>query len=722
MPGEETEPLTGEKIQYMGNQMLCDDNGWHWVMVFPALTEGNKDSWDKKIDSGLLASAKSMARKIFTKRSWEELGVEKVFNDGMTKRDFHTKVREKLLEIFTSKQCGFTLGTMETVDKDEMFLLIALDNPKAQEEIANRQEIRIPVTRQAYTEKQLECPTDTYSAGAFKEGDDVPLYLSYSNAAHLKSKFNKFTELELIRMVRARIRDFVQLENLQNSGVVLNMFPVHKWNDLKEMDDQGWSNVKACCQCPNKKQDNLVRAYFGEEVGFFFHWLNHYTSSLLVPALLGFVLFFRRYVFEKHMQRTIQIGFATFMCLWSAYFTSSYKRKANLNIVKWGMKNYDQVATVRRNYDESKRGTCGDITQRAFHWVLAVIFMAETVGAVFVISKFQSAALRAHEAGSEELVYGFPPGVAGKLAKYLITINIKVVDQMWKRLSPCLTACENWKTSQQYKSAKVRKLFCVKFIVYYYPFFYIAFMKEHIEGCPSKVDGCHAELKQNLAVFFFTHVATVIAMIILPTVLTRISIRMEISAAEKKGHAGTYSYLQAQAKCPEYPDDTDDFMELILSLGFVMMFAVELPVMAFLALLANMIEIRLLAFKMSYVFQRTDPTGQEGIGAWAGIIETVSVVAVVVNVGIAIFCMHPLRDLSLKVQLGIFVIAENAMLLIQKVLRAAIDDKTLTQVVIEEKNSDAMDDIMGESDKPVNAPPTTKPEKGLPIDPMSAAG
>jgi hypothetical protein len=384
------------------------------------------------------------------------------------------------------------------------------------------------------------------------------------------------------------------------------------------------------------------------------------------------------------------------------------------------MKNYDQVATERRNYKKEYRGSFREMCQNGFHWLLAGIFMAETVGAVYFISNFREKAIKAHHDGSTEPIYGFEPKVAEQLAKYLITANIKVVDQIWKRLSPRLTKCENWKTEQQFKSAKVQKLFIVKFLVYYYPFFYIAFLKERIEGCPDPVDGCHAELKQNLAIFFFTHVATVIALIALPMAWTKFQITREIvkaeSLAEAEGRKVEYTYLQAQAKCPPYDGDTDDFMELILSLGFVMMFAVELPVMAFLALLSNMVEMRMLAFKMSYVHQRTEPTGQEGIGAWAGIIETISTVAVVINVGMAIFCMHPLRDLSFKVQLGLFVCAENGMLLIQSIITSCYPEKALVQVEAEEDNSDAMDEIMGETDKPVKAPATNKPPKGLPVD------
>merc|ERR1719399_2176120 len=112
-------------------------------------------------------------------------------------------------------------------------------------------------------------------------------------------------------------------------------------------------------------------------------------------------------------------------------------------------------------------------------------------------------------------------------------------------------------------------------------------------------------------------------------VKTRWEIKSEIAravqAAKSTGSSKPYSYIEAQAKCPKYEGDTNDFMELILSMGFIMMFSVELPVMTFVVLFCNLLELRLFAYRFAFVSQRAEPNGQEGIGAWADIVEAVSV-------------------------------------------------------------------------------------------------
>merc|ERR1711933_119656 len=212
-------------------------------------------------------------------------------------------------------------------------------------------------------------------------------------------------------------------------------------------------------------------------------------------------------------------------------------------------------------------------------------------------------------------------------------IHIKIVAAVWGFLSPTLTGGENHKTKQELKSAMVLKIFIVKAVVYFYPFLYLAFFKKYFDGCEGDGgDGCIAELNENLAVFFATHIATVLVMIFISVCATKFSIMREIRAVkDKRSSTEAYSYLELQSKCPQYLDDTDDFMELIFSLAFVMMFSASLPVMAGLAFLCNLLEMKLLAWRMVYVNQRPVPRGQHGIGIWSDIIRIICILSVFCN-------------------------------------------------------------------------------------------
>lgn len=146
-----------------------------------------------------------------------------------------------------------------------------------------------------------------------------------------------------------------------------------------------------------------------------------------------------------------------------------------------------------------------------------------------------------------------------------------------------------------------------------------------------------------------------------------------------------------------------------------MMFSVALPVMASLSLVTNLIEMKFLAYRMMNVQQRSEPRGQEGIGAWSGIIKTVSYVAVIANAGMAVFVMHPIKDLPLPQKLSVFILVEHIAFFSMFLIQGAIPLKGTIQTIIEERNGDLMDEVTGDANSKVKVqdfpPPELKAQK-----------
>lgn len=81
-----------------------------------------------------------------------------------------------------------------------------------------------------------------------------------------------------------------------------------------------------------------------------------------------------------------------------------------------------------------------------------------------------------------------------------------------------------------------------------------------------------------------------------------------------------------------YESTFDDYLELVVQFGYVMLFAPVFPLAALCAFLNNLIEIRSDAFKLSIVYQR--PFGHEqvkNIGEWANVLHYLSIVAITTN-------------------------------------------------------------------------------------------
>uniref|UniRef100_A0A8C2HAB7 Anoctamin n=1 Tax=Cyprinus carpio TaxID=7962 RepID=A0A8C2HAB7_CYPCA len=75
----------------------------------------------------------------------------------------------------------------------------------------------------------------------------------------------------------------------------------------------------------------------------------------------------------------------------------------------------------------------------------------------------------------------------------------------------------------------------------------------------------------------------------------------------------------------------DEYLEMVLQFGFTTIFVAAFPLAPLLALLNNIIEIRLDAYKFVTQWRRPMPARATDIGIWHGVLEGIGVVAVITN-------------------------------------------------------------------------------------------
>lgn len=107
----------------------------------------------------------------------------------------------------------------------------------------------------------------------------------------------------------------------------------------------------------------------------------------------------------------------------------------------------------------------------------------------------------------------------------------------------------------------------------------------------------------------------------------------EESEGDKMGDVVTKGELES---CMfQYESTFDDYLELVIQFGYVMLFAPVFPLAALCALTNNILEIRSDAFKLCFVFQRpfaADSADQtRSIGEWANVLYYLSIVAIPTN-------------------------------------------------------------------------------------------
>ncbi|XP_068090269.1 anoctamin-8 isoform X2 [Hyperolius riggenbachi] len=81
----------------------------------------------------------------------------------------------------------------------------------------------------------------------------------------------------------------------------------------------------------------------------------------------------------------------------------------------------------------------------------------------------------------------------------------------------------------------------------------------------------------------------------------------------------------------KYEDTFQDYQEMFVQFGYVVLFSSAFPLAAVCALVNNIIEIRSDAFKLCSGFQRPFGRRVDGIGQWQNVMEAMGVIAIIVN-------------------------------------------------------------------------------------------
>lgn len=687
--------------KFMNFSVDPDDGSWHYVLVFHNLYEGNEE-WFNELQPDPIATA----QKIFIKRSWNHMGLDEVFVETMTRIDFHDAVRTYLVELLTGEKMGYKLATQVTIDGDEVFLLIELESTQAKQGIAHRQEIRARVRPEKYPADQ-PCPTTRYVGGQFVGEDYVPAHMRYNRQRH--GVYSRFSEVDILRMCLDRMQEFLSFEALIDSRVLVMAFPVHHWAELLDLQESGWgdiSSLRHLCRCPGREPIDKIRSYFGEEVAFFFHWFDFYTQMLLPTALIGILVEVSHQLDGGHQQGYIDVVYAVFICMWSSLFVVLYTRRSGMKVARWGMKDYHHVAVEHPGFEARLAGTWREIFNRSLTWCCVVVMMLETAVVVVYILQLEYQAVT----HPEMTLLGVNGRKAARVGDGLLVFHAQLADAFWTWACRKLTRLENLKTYQQLKDATALKLFTVKFVIYYFPFFYIAFIKDQVLGLGCHgADGCVSELRSKLLSFLAFHVVWVLFTLAFPLSVTWWRIRSELVTALIEEPNKKYSFLQAQSKCEVYQGDTDDFIELIIVLGFVMMFSAVSPLLALLGCCSNFLEIRLLAYRMLRIYQRPVPRGQEGIGPWQGVVSVISNIGMVTNAALLVFVMRPLAKMDWPIRLAVFIVMEHTLGALHFIAGVILPQKSITQEAIEERNHQVEDELAGVEHVPVKAQRTPKP-------------
>uniref|UniRef100_A0AAY4DRC6 Anoctamin n=1 Tax=Denticeps clupeoides TaxID=299321 RepID=A0AAY4DRC6_9TELE len=269
------------------------------------------------------------------------------------------------------------------------------------------------------------------------------------------------------------------IPELKARGVIRQVFPLHEQRILGQLM-KSW--VQAVCE---KQPLDDICDYFGVKIAMYFAWLGFYTTSMLYPAVIGFVLWMLTES-DQTSRDICCVVFALFNVVWATLFLERWKRRGAELAYKWGT-----LDTPAESLEEPRpqfRGVmrCSPVTgceefyyppwrRRVFRWLVSLPICILCLCFVF-LAMLICFELQEFVMGIKEL-----PRVARFIPKIMLAITVTACDEVYRKIACWLNDMENYRLQSAYEKNLIIKMVLFQFVNSYLSLFYIGFYLKDME-------------------------------------------------------------------------------------------------------------------------------------------------------------------------------------------------------------------------------------------------
>ncbi|CAD7687189.1 unnamed protein product [Nyctereutes procyonoides] len=344
------------------------------------------------------------------------------------------------------------------------------------------------------------------------------------------------------------------------------------------------------------------------------------------------------------------VVFAIFMALWATVFLEIWKRQRARVVLHWDLYGWDEdqeemALQLINRQDYQLRLHQHSYLRSSVILILSVLMICLIIGMahllvvyrVMAAALFNSALLFQEEQVTTAVV------VTGALFHYVV---ILIMTKVNKCVALKLCDFEKPRTFSERESKFTTKFFTLQFFAHFSSLIYIAFILGRINGHPGKsvrlaglwkleechLSGCMMDLFLQMAIIMgLKQTLSNCAEYLGPWLAHKCRLmRFKLGRASRDPELRVmqHNYLLN-------PVNTfslfDEFMEMMIQYGFTTIFVAAFPLAPLLALISNLVEIRLDAIKMVRLQRRLVPRKAKDIGTWLQVLETIGVLAVIAN-------------------------------------------------------------------------------------------
>nr|XP_040029517.1 anoctamin-4 isoform X1 [Gasterosteus aculeatus aculeatus]XP_040029518.1 anoctamin-4 isoform X1 [Gasterosteus aculeatus aculeatus]XP_040029520.1 anoctamin-4 isoform X1 [Gasterosteus aculeatus aculeatus]XP_040029521.1 anoctamin-4 isoform X1 [Gasterosteus aculeatus aculeatus] len=358
------------------------------------------------------------------------------------------------------------------------------------------------------------------------------------------------------------------------------------------------------------------------------------------------------------------IFFAVFMAVWATVFLEFWKRRRAVLAYDWDLIDWEEEEDEIRPQFEAKYSkkermnpisgkpephqAFSDKYSRLIVSASGIFFMILVViAAVFGIVIYRVITVSTFAAFGWALIRNNSQVATTGTAVCINFCMIMLLNVLYEKVALLLTNLEQPRTESEWENSFTLKMFLFQFVNLNSSTFYIAFFLGRFTGRPGaylrlinrwKLEECHPSgclidlcmqmgiimvLKQTWNNFME------LGYPLIQNWWTRRRLRRE------HGQKAKASFPQWERDYNLQPMNAyglfDEYLEMILQFGFTTIFVAAFPLAPLLALLNNVIEIRLDAYKFVTQWRRPLPSQAKDIGIWYGILEGIGILSVITN-------------------------------------------------------------------------------------------
>ena len=549
----------------------------------------------------------------------------------------------------------------------------------------------IPLKYSDLREKNVLCfaPTEKYKSEKEEKfqryfgGDEYhECNVTYDGDEICECGCSKYRGIDKLRLIYDSIDTLVKMNYLRQENILNYILIKRNYIDygdklsIKNIVFKSWNIFNTGTQ-----MDYIftIRNFYNEEIAYYFLWITSLVKWLIIPAILGIIVNYSNKIMinpDGSHNHTILLLLSAFLALWGTAFLNYWDQKEKIFNYIWGTESFqrsepdseafvpDGFVTLVFNRQFPYVSATKTICKQLVSYIVLFLMLTAIVIGVYIIFMLKVILIKKYP---EQQTY------IGILSALENTVLIAIMSSLYSMIAYKLNDWQNYRKDFQRMNALAVKFILYDLINNFYPLFYIAFIKKatifgkEAEQCygfggnDSCLEEIEIQLYTTLSVNFglnFLEIGLPIfhqgaRMIALKKKLEIKGIKIGQSNEDNISALSPHS-IDHQMILDEYTEMISEYSEILVDLGYLLLFGVVAPLVPFLVLLLVYTEKFFDSYKIFFLSRVKLLDQSNGLNIYNTVFRLIVYGGMFSNVAFLIFgdnYFMPTKNISYKIVL-----------------------------------------------------------------------